>query len=349
MSVHIVVLSGMNRFEWKWNISDLKQDKDIKVFTTFSCGGGSSLGYKRAGFQVLGNVEIDPKINDLYITNNKPKYNYCEDLRLFNQRDNLPDELYEIDILDGSPPCTSFSIAGVRERDWGKKKKFREGQAVQTLDDLFFVFLETVEKMQPKVVIAENVVGIVTGKAKGYCNLIISRFKELGYDVQLFKLNAAHMDVPQSRERIFFIANNQNYKKLKLNFHYQPILFKEVRSQNGIELGNNSSETKKLLECARPSDRKMEHIMKRTTGETGKRFSHMIINDDVVCSTITSGGSFYRYFDKKLFSEQDFRNVQSFPQDYNFKKQNVQYVCGMSVPPNMMANIATEVYEQWLK
>ena len=45
----------------------------------------------------------------------------------------------------------------------------------------------------------------------------------------------------------------------------------------------------------------------------------------------------------------DFVNCQSFPQDYDFNGNNVQYVCGMSVPPNMMANIATEIYEQWLR
>ena len=39
-SVHIVVLSGMNRYDWKWNLADVVQDKDVTVFSTFSCGGG---------------------------------------------------------------------------------------------------------------------------------------------------------------------------------------------------------------------------------------------------------------------------------------------------------------------
>lgn len=307
------------------------------------------MGYKRAGFEVLGNVEIDPKINDLYITNNHPEYNFCMDLREFNRLEDLPEELYDLDILDGSPPCTSFSTAGIRDKGWGKEKKFREGQAVQTLDDLFFVFLDTVEKLQPKIVIAENVVGLVAGKAKGYCNLIIKRFNELGYDVQIFRLNGALMDVPQSRERIFMIANRCGYPKLRLSFSNTEIYFGEVRTKQGVPLGAGAKETKALLDQAIPTDRKIEHVLKRTLGKGGKRYSQMIVNDGIVCPTVTSGGSFYRYHDRMLFSDMDFVNVQSFPQDYRFKKQSVQYVCGMSVPPNMMANIATEVYKQWLK
>lgn len=310
-------------------------------------GGGSSLGYKRAGFDVIGNVEIDPKMNDLYITNHHPKYNYCEDLREFNKREDLPGELLGIDILDGSPPCTSFSTAGVRDRDWGKAKKFREGQNVQTLDDLFFVFLDTVEKLQPKIVIAENVTGLITGKAKGYVNQIIKRFRSLGYDVQIFKLNAAFMDVPQARERVFFIANRMGYPKLMLDFHHDIIKFGEVRGERGDPVGDGQV-TKTLLERANANDRKLEHTLKRLTGEKGKYYSSMLIQDGQVAPTVTSAGMYFRLYDKMQLSEEDFRNVQTFPQDYNFKKQSAQYVCGMSVPPNMMANIATEIYEQWL-
>lgn len=339
----------MNRFEWNWRLKDLEPDKDVKVFSTFSCGGGSSMGYKKAGFNVIGNVEIDPAINSLYVTNNHPKYNFCEDLRLFNMREDLPEELYSLDILDGSPPCTSFSTAGVREKDWGKKKKFREGQSYQTLDDLFFVFLDTVEKLRPKIVIAENVVGIVKGKAKGYVNLILKRFNDLGYEVQVFALNSAYMDCPQARHRVFFIANRCGYKKLKLNYNSSLYYFKDVRSEHGKDFGIKGGTIKSLLEKATTSDKTIGDVAARLTGEKNKYFTQIIIHDNQVAPTITSGSEFFRFYDRKILSDDDYRNVQTFPQDYDFKKQNVQYVCGMSVPPNMMANVASEVYKQWLE
>ncbi|WP_186303816.1 DNA cytosine methyltransferase, partial [Bacillus pumilus] len=73
-------------------------------------------------------------------------------------------------------------------------------------DDLFFHYLDAVERLQPKTFVAENVSGMIKGKAKGYVKLVIERAKEIGYDVQLFLLNAATMGVPQRRERVFFIG-----------------------------------------------------------------------------------------------------------------------------------------------
>ena len=336
----------MTVYSWNWSLNEIKQDKDVSVFSTFSCGGGSSLGYKRAGFRVLGNVEIDSKMNEIYVKNNKPKYNYLEDLRDFNRREDLPEELYNLDILDGSPPCTTFSTAGLREKSWGKVKKFREGQKAQTLDDLFFVFLNTVEKLSPKIVVAENVPGIIKGNAKGYVNLIIKRFSELGYDVQIFSLNAAYMDCPQARHRVFFIANRCGFKNLKMKFDGKPIRFGEVRTNKGRPI--TSSLQKSLLEKATEEDTTLADVTERISGEKNRYFGCNIVSDNRVCFTVTSAGTFFRLADRTRFSDEDLRRVQTFPSDYDFKENDVQYVCGMSVPPNMMAHIAEEIFNQWL-
>jgi DNA (cytosine-5)-methyltransferase 1 len=335
----------MAMFNWKWYLTDLKQDKDVTVFSCFSCGGGSTMGYKRAGFKVIGNCEIDKRMNTIYKKNHHPKYNFLMDLRQFNKLDDLPEELYHLDILDGSPPCSTFSTAGDREKAWGKEKVFREGQKKQTLDDLFFVFLETVEKLKPKIVVAENVTGLLKGNAKGYVNEIVKRFHSLGYDVQLFQLNAALMDVPQARERVFFIANNQNYPKLKLQFNHKPILFGEVRSENGKPVtGSKSLEYIKKM-CS--GDLDFADIRMRTDGKHSN-FSTKIVWDNLIAPTLVSNSDFLRAVDKTWYSDSDSRNISTFPQDYDFGSEDVKYICGMSVPPNMMANIAIQIYNQWL-
>lgn len=341
----INALNVASNFNWKWYLRDLPPNKPVKVFSTFSCGGGSTMGYKRAGFHVLGNVELDKKINEMYVKNHHPKYNFNMDLRDFNALEELPEELYNLDILDGSPPCSTFSTAGEREKNWGVKKRFREGQKKQTLDDLFFVFLDTVKKLQPKIVIAENVVGLIKGNAKGYVNEIIKRFHQLGYEVQIFKLNSMYMEVPQTRNRVFFIANNRKYPKLNLKFDYPVITFGEVRTETGKDI--SGSETKKLLQFARETDKYIYDINMRVYGKNSG-YTRPIFHDNKVASCVTASGNCYRFYDRKECSDGDFINIQTFPQDYDFCGNSVQYVCGMSVPPNMMAHIATEVYKQWL-
>lgn len=207
--------------DWKWTFADYPKEKNgLKVFSCFACGGGSTMGYKLAGCEVIGCCEIDPKMNEVYVKNHNPKHNFLMDIRKFNEiPDNeLPPDLFDLDILDGSPPCTTFSMAGEREKSWGKKKKFREGQAEQTLDDLSFVFIETVAKLKPKVMIMENVEGLIKGEAWVYVQRIYKELKDIGYEVGHWLLKGENMGVPQTRHRVFFIAlRNDIYEEWKKN------------------------------------------------------------------------------------------------------------------------------------
>lgn len=336
-------------FPWKWNLTDLKSvpKNGRTVFTCFSCGGGSSMGYKLAGYTVLGNCEIDPKMMEVYKINHNPKYSYLMDIRDFVKLPDseIPEELKNLDILDGSPPCSVFSIAGSREEGWNTEKVFREGQAAQRLDDLFFYFVEVARKLQPKVIVAENVKGLLLGNAKGYVNEIIKAFDLAGYKVQIFLLNASRMGVPQKRERVFFIAHRKdlNYPKIKMEFNEKPILFGTVRSERGDNVSGKDDE---LLKGALENDLYVSWIEERKSNKKIGNFRH-IISDNDVAPTLVSAGTDYRKFDKKKLSKADCINVQTFPQDYDFMGQNVRYVCGMSVPPVMMAQVARQIERQW--
>lgn len=224
-----------HRYPWEWRLADLPEPAEDAptVFSTFACGGGSSMGYKRAGYRVLGNCEIDPKIAAVYAANLHPKLSYVEDIRDFNRREDLPEELFELDVLDGSPPCSTFSMSGKREKMWGVEKRFAEGQKLQRLDDLFFAYLETVGKLRPKCFVAENVMGLVAGNARGYVHEIVETAQGMGYSVQVFRLNAAFMGVPQRRERVFFVGNRMGWPKLRLEFSEKPVKFGDVRSAEG--------------------------------------------------------------------------------------------------------------------
>ena len=327
---------------YRWNLTDLEKVKKngLKVFSCFACGGGSTMGYKLAGFDVIGANDIDPEMAWHYKENHKPKYYFLEDIRKFRQRNDLPKELYDLDILDGSPPCSSFSMAGSREKGWGKKKVFREGQAEQVLDDLFFDFIELARKLHPKVVIAENVKGMLQGNAKGYVKQIISLFNVAGYDVQLFLLNAASMGVPQKRERVFFVCRRKDlgFNEVKLGFYQKPIPLREA-------LAGASRDGRKLPESL------YEEWQRIKSGKTKKYISTSIANPCEPCSTITAKattgeGSVMHYEAPRKFSAEEIKLIGSYPLDYVFRS-DVGYMIGMSVPPLMTYGVAANVFKQW--
>lgn len=344
-----------HKFPYKWNLADGYPAKGIeahglKVFGTFICGGGSTMGYKLAGFDHIGGVEIDPKVAEVYKANHNSKHLFIEDIREFNQRKELPEELYNLDILDGSPPCSSFSMAGNREKDWGKEKVFREGQAKQRLDDLFFDYIALAKKLQPKVVIAENVKGMLQGNAKSYVKKVKKGFEDAGYKVQLFLLNAASMGVPQKRERVFFICqrNDLNLPKLALRFDEKAILLGEfIDSSKGLELKKDGKLYSDWL-SRKIGDKNFGDICLRTEGKQ-KSFGRVLISEKDYAPTIVSGNQYIYFEEFKEVSKNDYCQIGTYPLDYNFKKVQPKYLIGMSVPPVMTAQVAQQIYLQWFK
>ena len=350
-----------HRFPYEWNLKDAIFTKDKgTVFSCFACGGGSTMGYKLAGFDVLGCNEIDPKMIEAYKANHNPKYAYLEPIQTFKLRTDLPDELYNLDILDGSPPCSSFSMAGNREKDWGKEKKFREGQAEQVLDNLFFDFIDLAKELQPKVVVAENVKGLLLGSAKEYVRRIYREFDQAGYYCQHWLLDASKMGVPQRRERVFFIALRKDLAEpflyqqdmftinplLKLEFKEPEIKFSEILT---------NEERKPISEAIHDA---YEYCIKNNVADFAKYyevnfnkrkyFNTRLIFKDRVADTIKSDCTHVIENEKAYINATELKLAGSYPLDYDFKSSKTDYLIGMSVPPVMSANIATEIYNQWL-
>jgi DNA (cytosine-5)-methyltransferase 1 len=335
-----------------WNLTELKNvpKNGYKVFSCFHCGGGSTMGYKLAGYEVVGGVEIDPEMMEIYRANHNPKYSYLMGVQKFKDipDSELPPELFELDILDGSPPCSSFSMAGSREKAWGEKKKFREGQAEQVLDNLFFDFISIAKKLQPKIVVAENVKGLIQGNAKGYVKEIFAGFKDAGYDCQLFLLNSAAMGVPQKRERTFFIANKID-KKIKLHFDENPIPLKIAF--DGLNDQTSKQVPKSLIGAGEwMAKNNTDEVVKWAIAKFNKEkfftIKGILLNQP--SKTLTASSRHIFYASDRFLSDDECKRIQTFPDDYIFGKQDVGYFCGMSVPPFMMQRVAREIQRQLL-
>ena len=230
-------------------------------------------------------------------------------------------------------------MSGDREKTWGKKKKFREGQKEQTLDDLLFVFIDTVAKLKPKTVIMENVEGLIKGNAVKYVHKVYDKFKSIGYQVRCYLLKAENMGVPQTRHRVFFIAAKDkvfDYNALDMNFNYEKVHYGNIRTGVGREL---SAVYREWADKVVYGDLDLSYVGAREYNRPNSFFNYNIVYDDKVCNTITATNHNISYETRQYISDSDMIYASTFPTDYNFDGSRVDYVCGMSVPPLMIKRI----------
>lgn len=178
-----------------------------RMVSTFSGCGGSCLGFRMAGFDVAWASEFIESARDTYHANYPDTFIDPRDIREVTPQDildHLSIKKGDLDLFEGSPPCASFSLAGKRDKHWGKVKKYSDGS--QRTDDLFFEYARLVEGLQPKVFVAENVTGMVLGSAKGYYKQIHKALSDCGYKVEARILDASWLGVPQARRRLIFIG-----------------------------------------------------------------------------------------------------------------------------------------------
>lgn len=179
----------------------------LTVVSTFSGCGGSCLGFEMAGYRVLWASEFVEAARNVYALNHPGVILDGRDIRDVKPEDILSaigKQQGEVDVLEGSPPCASFSTAGKRHKAWGQVKKYSDTE--QRSDDLFFEYVRILDGVRPRVFVAENVSGLVKGAAYGYFELIMRAMRRCGYRVRAKVLDAQWLGVPQERKRVIFVG-----------------------------------------------------------------------------------------------------------------------------------------------
>ena len=314
----------------------------------FSGCGGMTVGLKRAGFNVLCAVDVDPLSNNTYKANHK-------DVLLWetNIRDLEPAEVKSIlglktgdlDLLTGCPPCQGFST-------------MRTLNGAFVIDDprnnLLFEFLRFVEALRPRTVMMENVPGLaVDGRFSVFC----SRMQKIGYLGDHRILDAAEYGVPQRRRRLIYLAGFQ----MEIPFAEREKKMKTVEDAIG-ELPKAGESNDPVHDIPEKRTPRIIELIRRIPKNGGSRtdlpeedqlnchkrcngfkdvYGRMAWND--VAPTITSGcfnpskGRFLHPEEDRAITMREAALLQGFPSRYKFpttrNKSAVALMIGNALPP----------------
>lgn len=354
----------------------------LKVISTFSGCGGSCLGFRMAGFETIWASEFVKAARDTYRENHPNVYVDGNDIRSVTPEDILERvgmEVGEVDVLEGSPPCASFSMAGKRSQYWGEVKPYSDRR--QRTDDLFFELARLIGGIRPKVFVAENVSGLVRGKAKGYFKEILTELKRQDYYVKAALLNAKWLGVPQSRERIIFIGVRKDIG-IQPKFPVPLPYFYSVRdalpwvdtarTRANVDVnrpsptvqshGRMHTQSELSLPAVEPESRMDRYAVgaewdKLHPGQSSQKYFNLTRPSlGQACPTVTAEGgnpslaSVTHPTEKRKFSIPELRRICGFPDDFILTGTYSQQWerLGRAVPPPMMYHVATTIRDEVL-
>jgi DNA (cytosine-5)-methyltransferase 1 len=177
----------------KYEILKTRKTK-FTALELFSGCGGMALGFENAGLKTLATVEID-KYAAATLKLNRPKWKVLDrDITELNKKKAFDSFRDKADIVAGGFPCQAFSYAG-HSRGFGDPR-----------GTLFFQLLKVVEATNPKIVIGENVRGLLKHDGGRTLSTIVSCLEDAGYKTTYRVLRAQFLDVPQKRERLIIMG-----------------------------------------------------------------------------------------------------------------------------------------------
>jgi DNA (cytosine-5)-methyltransferase 1 len=193
----------------------------IKCVDLFSGCGGLSLGFEKAGIEILSAIDNWDKAVEIYNSNFNHKC-YQQDIKdekavleIINR--------YKPNMIMGGPPCQDFSSAGKRDESLGRA-------------DLTYSFANIICKYKPKWFVMENVDRI---RKSAILSDVIEQYQKKGYGLTAVIIDASYCNTPQARKRFFLIGelggvNNALLPRLKQNLNSKPMT---IRDYLGDKLG----------------------------------------------------------------------------------------------------------------
>lgn len=364
------------------DVLEASSQKKFTFISTFAGGGGSSTGYRLAGGDCLLFNEFVEEAVKTYLTNYPSTPVLCDDIKKYSGQDFLDMiglKTGELDILDGSPPCSAFSSCGKGPKGWNKEKKYSDGKRVENIENLFLEFIRIAKVIQPKIIIAENVKGLMQKGNDKKLNEFTNTFQRIGYGVTFKLLNSKNHGVPQSRQRIIIIAirddicdaldiypmtmdslyPDENHDFVSMQEAFENLQQDEEQRNMLLEYVQKTPSQKKWVELLPFFPEKMispDNEIFRDINPNGAYFNMKRPSANFPCPTLTQRGQqrsvsgVLHYGEHRKLTIPEMKRIMSLPDDYiltgEFDKQAERI--GRMVPPKMMQAIAESIYEKIL-
>lgn len=336
--------------------------KKLRTIDCFCGAGGLSIGFEKAGFDVIYAFDIDEAAINTYKHN--PKYHhgkaFVRNIYEVNKKsieEDLGQELGEIDIMIGGPPCQGFSVQ-------------RRGDDFDPRNKLILEYCRLINEIKPHFFVLENVGGIMSTRGKPYIKVLTDTLSAIGYKIQLKKLTASDYGVPQDRKRVIIVGemllNDEGH------FEYpEPLSTPKVTVRQAIadmmELDENDLPNHKADKL---SEINLKRIQAITEGQGQdslpdelqldchkKNNGHRHLDTygrmawDKPAPTITarfdsfSRGRFGHPVLDRTITLREGARLQTFPDDFEFigSKVEVARQIGNAVPPMLAEKVAEQI------
>lgn len=336
---------------------------NLRTIDCFCGAGGLSVGFEKAGFNVIYAFDIDEASINTYKHN--PKYHHGQAFvrNIYNVtkksiEEDLGHELGKIDVMIGGPPCQGFSIQ-------------RRGDNNDPRNQLILEYCRLIKEIKPRFFVLENVGGLMSTRGKPYVKVLKDTLRTAGYAIQMEKLTASDFGVPQDRKRVIIVGELSDNTK---HFEYPMPLeapkatvrdaIADLMSKNENDVPNHKADKLSEINLKRiqaisegqghdslPDDLQLKCHKNNNGHRHLDTYGRMAW--DKPSPTITarfdsfSRGRFGHPVLDRTITLREGARLQTFPDDFEFlgSKVEVARQIGNAVPPLLAERLAEKIKE----